>query len=463
MRKLVLSLVSIVAISAFVVACGDDDVQPDKGPVFLDNGVNDGGVGDQIVLGDVPTVKPDAGGKCLKATLGKTCTSTGGECGDGHICLLTSSDGKTGVCTCDCTTDDSSTPLVNEDSCPDLSTSECGTITTSKGQSKMCFNFCKPTLGKNTCGGQVKCLPSSRNYIGGSLDKSHCFFVGGCAKDSDCPVSTNTTCDTVKKNCPTGEECLALVTGAVDGFCNKPGKCDTVSGICDVKPASLSKAAAKVGDACKSDVECAGNQICLQERDYSKICLARDAAGACTKNLGKEGAACTKAEECCSSKCTANKCGAGTPCAVIYRNGYCVTPNCVFSDSLTKFKCGAGSDCGILPGFCLKSCDITKAGDCRGNANDLWGDYECRSWNNLTFGGNVAASSTPVCEGGLYISCDFFKNNPSLDCSVFGDKTNTTKMSCRTLGNVATTDKYDGKGRCFDDTSSGTKVRNPLP
>lgn len=74
---------------------------------------------------------------CDKSVVGKVCTSSGsvggGECGDpavtGALCLLTDEVSATenrGVCTCPCAADDPQTPLVNEDSCPDLSATVCG-------------------------------------------------------------------------------------------------------------------------------------------------------------------------------------------------------------------------------------------------------------------------------------------------------------------------------------------------
>jgi len=464
MRKLVFGIVGILAIGAFVVACGDDDKPtPDKGPTPFDGGVLDNGGDDLPWLAEGGTDEGGPIGKCDENSLGKACTADT-DCGGGtapNKCLGTSSTG--GVCVCDCTPDDTSTPLVNEDSCPNLKTSGCGSITYTSGQKgNLCFKYCDPTLGTNTCSGKIACLSRSGAQVG-FFDKAICLFEG-CTKDSDCPVATSTKCDTTKKNCPTGEECLATWTGSVDGLCAKPGKCDTASGLCDVKPATLSKATAKVGDPCKDDTECADNQSCFAETDLAAICLARDSAGACTKKLAKSGATCTTDDDCCSGGCTGGKCDAGRPCGVLYRNGYCVTANCAFSKTLTQFACDAGSTCNVLfsGGICFKKCDLTKAGECRGNASDLWGDYECRGWNNLSLGG-TAISDAPTCENGMGTACDVFGTSGSLDCSSLGDKTNTTKMSCRTLGNKATTNKFDSSGFCFDDTASGTAIRNPLP
>jgi hypothetical protein len=465
MRKLVISFVGILAIGAFMVACGDDD-KPIKqdGKAVFDGGADTNGGSDLPWMLEGSTADKPPAGNCDEPSLGKVCTADT-DCGGGaapNKCLGTSDTG--GVCVCDCTPDDSSTPLVNEDSCPNLSANGCGTITYTSGASgNLCFKFCKPTLGTNTCQGKIACSPRSGANVG-IFDKAVCLFPG-CTKDSDCPVATSTKCDPVAKTgCPAGEECLATWTGSTDGVCAKPGKCDTASSLCDVKPASLSKATAKVGDICKDDTECAANQGCFSETDLSQVCLAKDSAGACTKKLAKSGAACTKDEECCSSGCTSGKCEAGRPCGVMNRSGYCITSGCGFASSLTKFACDAGSTCNSLfsGGICFKKCDLTKAGECRGNANDLWGDYECRGWDALSLGG-VAIAAVPTCEPGMTTACDVFGTSGQLSCASLGDKTNSTKMSCRTLGNKATTDKYDSSGFCFDDTASGTKVRNPLP
>ena len=142
-----------------------------------------------------------------------------------------------------------------------------------------------------------------------------------------------------------------------------------------------------VGDTCKDDRDCAQNQSCRMEIDQSKY-------------KKKQYVTCASDSECCSGTCIGGMCTKGI-CSVENRNGYCTTKNCAFSASLTAFACDSGSDCSKMwaGGLCFKTCDMTSKTDCRNNAADYFGDYECRGWNNLTLGG-VPVTKMPICEPG---------------------------------------------------------------
>jgi hypothetical protein len=113
-------------------------------------------------------------------------------------------------------------------------------------------------------------------------------------------------------------------------------------------------------------------------------------------------------------------------------------------------------------GLCFKTCSLTTAADCRNHSGDLFGDYECRGWNNLSLGG-VPVTTAPICEEGGLFTCDFLSTS-SLDCSSVGSSmSNPTNMACRSLGNTILTNSYDPLGRCLDNTASGTTYRSPLP
>ena len=96
------------------------------------------------------------------------------------------------------------------------------------------------------------------------------------------------------------------------------------------------------------------------------------------------------------------------------------------------------------------------AADCRGQAKDLYGDYECRAWDRLSWGGSVKISDKPGCDIGPAMTCDLLGAN--LDCSYVGLKNNPTNMSCRGLDGTKLA-KGTAKGFCLDDTASGTKKR----
>jgi hypothetical protein len=475
MRKL--SITMIVAFAAMAAAaCGDDTKPPVKSDAKVDKKIVqfdgtpgaeglillDGGTKDGMKPGDG---QPGDGQPiaCDPAAIGRPCTDKGQECGATATCLLTSATG--GFCTCECTVDDPQTPLVNEDNCPNLAKNACAKIELTGGTTKnFCLQTCEPKFGANDCQGKLSCDPRSGASFG-FFDKAVCALIG-CAKDEDCPVVTATKCDGCgadgkncdppkQLNCPTGQLCITF-SGGDEGRCIMPGSCDTVSGLC--KDHTKGKATAKVGDACKDDTECAGNMKCLSESDMAK------------DGYKKGGETCTKGDECCSNTCTAGKC-TNSPCPVLYRNGYCSITGCQFAKTLTTKACPADAACLALysGGMCFKTCDMTKAGDCRNNPNDYLGDYECLGWQNLTFGSGIPAvtPAKPVCMTGVGIGCDFFKGSSTLDCGALGadgtGKTNPTNMSCRTLDNKPTTDKYDAMGYCLDDTASGTKIRSPLP
>jgi hypothetical protein len=381
--------------------------------------------------------------------IGKACTASGGECGTVGTCLLTST--NNGICTCSCTVDDPATPLVNEDSCPDLSKNICGSVEMSSGAiQSYCFHKCQPKIGASDCSAGIACDPVAGAYAG-IWDKAICFFPG-CTKDADCPVTTSTTCNTTTPSCPTGQACLALVSTSTQGRCAKPGTCDLVSGLCAAH--SLGKATAQIGDPCKDDTECAGNMTCQIELDMA------------TLGAKKQGGTCTSDSDCCSGVCSsAGTCTKGL-CMVKNRNGYCTIQGCIFASTLTQSACPSGSLCNIFytAGLCQKACTMATASSCRGNAADLFGDYECRAWNNLTLGG-TPVTTAPVCDFGPSMTCNTLQAS-LLDCTTVGDyssSSNPTQMGCRTLDNKTTTDLYDPTGLCLDTTSSGTVYRSPLP
>ncbi len=468
MKRIGIALVLVLGI--VFAGCSDDDVkkEADKGKVQLDGG------------GDSTTTQPEAGtdssvtgleggtgtdgGKltCKKENIGKACGKDTSEkdCGKNATCLLLTE--KAGICTCQCTPDDSKTPLVNEDTCPGQPNIMCSgkslEVTTGGKKSKknFCLKLCTPKLGANSCNKPFVCHPSSGAfwYLYG---KAVCFYSTadrGCAKDDDCLVSTGKKCSVAKKDCATGQKCLSWSTGGDAGLCIGAGKCDKPSGLC--KPQTNTKTT-KIGDPCKGDMDCGSGQTCMMEYDDAK-------------DLGKvaAGKACKADSDCCSNSCTTGKCDAGAPCVLNNRNGYCTRADCAFEKTLTHAKCPTGSHCNKLynTGFCQKSCKLaskTGADACRGNAKDKMGDYECRSWNALASSAGAFAKG-PVCDFGPVIGCYWLKppagSTSTLSCASLGTYSGTTndnktKMGCRDLKNKVLSDKYSKSGWCFDDTASG--------
>jgi hypothetical protein len=142
---------------------------------------------------------------------------------------------------------------------------------------------------------------------------------------------------------------------------------------------------------------------------------------------------------------------------VYSRNGYCTSTACAYAASIPAANCDGTAVCSLAypSGRCLKTCDQTKPGTCRGNSNDKLGDYECRAWNNL-YAGSVKLAPSPVCEWGSFVPCTTFQA-AKLTCAAVGPIPNTTAMACRNPDTGAPLADYDPSGACLDDTASGPK------
>ena len=342
---------------------------------------------------------------CNLSMLDKPCTKQSDCGGSDERCLKVAGEAK-GYCTCLCTPDNRGTPLINEDTCPGATTQQtsvCRGIKVGSGKrTNVCVRSCKPRLGASDCQPGRSCQPLSlvltQNY---SLPLC---LGAACTADKECRVLTGSICSK-QLPCPAAETCLPAVPGMPHGACARAGKCDTNSGLC--APHGHGKVTAKVGDPCKSDLDCAGEMSC-------------DSRG-----------------------------GAGR---------YCVTRGCACAKTLTHAACKAGALCNPLypGGLCQKACDLTKAQTCRGHKADKLGDLECRAWNNVVqFKGGPSITSAPVCDFGSSAPCVNFKNT-GYDCSLLGLKpSNPTAMACRDLSGKLLKDKFDTKGYCLDSTASG--------
>jgi hypothetical protein len=319
--------------------------------------------------------------------------------------------------------------MASEDSCP--VGNKCAEIPMNDNTTqKYCLKVCNPQIGSNECDGEIACNLEAAIYFGES--QAACLF-SKCKTNTDCVVSTATACKVSEKNCPSGETCYRKFTDNDDGICHRPGKCDTKSGLCDKREDNFTTGA-KVGAPCQSDLDCDANQQCEMEIDLTEI------------GKKKSGEACTQDTDCCSGKCGTDKtCAVGRPC-VLNRNGYCWISGCNFKDTLTHKACPTGSECDVrfLLGYCMKTCELAKADTCRGNANDYYGDYECREWKNIG-----VPIQQPLCDFGYMTPCSFFKGS-DYDCSKL-----SSDMACQTVYNQPLSDKYDSSGYCFDSTASG--------
>ncbi len=344
---------------------------------------------------------------CVK--LGHTCVASS-SCCPGLSC--TALDTGVQICSRGCTPDDPKTPLVNEDTCG--WTHVCGSVTT-PGKTYRCLQKCAPKASSNPCPKGLACHPSSPRYSG-KISQAVCVYPA-CKTGKDCPVMLSETCDmaTAVPKCtkmPKGAFCSPDGKGSTVGRCALDGVCNAASGLCGVH--KRGKAAAKVADPCTDDRDCAGQMRCLMEEKQ-----------------------------------------AGT---VRQRNGYCTIEGCIFASTLSYRACSVGSTCSryAYGGLCFRSCNLQQATTCRNHPGDKHGDYECRAWNNLSVGGGVVVSKTPVCEPGHWATCDLF-GSAKLDCSYLGlyNKNNPTKMICRDPKSGKALPKGSPGGFCLDSTASG--------
>jgi len=319
------------------------------------------------------------------------------------------------VCTMKCTPDDYITPLIDEDNCPkssSLTPSYYCADFTKQGKDHYCMRKCNPVLKSNDCPAGIACHPSSVSFT--NYGSYAICAMPACTSNTHCPVILNTVCKpSASGQCaglPTGVFCHPDTPGSSSGRCALPGVCEKASGLCDAHKHGTAKA--KVGDPCDDDRDCAGQMRCMQQETKGGV--------------------------------------------VEYRNGYCTIPGCAFAKTLTLRQCTTESVCSMLyaGGMCLKSCSLSKASDCRGQAKDLHGDYDCRAWDKLMIGGAVVAK-TPVCEPGHNVPCDIFGNTSTLDCTYLGLKGNTTNMTCRDRKSGKVLTKGSPQGLCLDTTTSG--------
>ena len=128
MKRLAVQFLAMGAAALLIGACGGDTKKTntdggkksDSGTVKLDKGTNPPLTDGSVVLkdigpigGDGTTTPGDGGstGVCDPAVVGTACSSKN-NCKTGW-CLLLDQTKDIGICTCDCTPDDSATPLVN--------------------------------------------------------------------------------------------------------------------------------------------------------------------------------------------------------------------------------------------------------------------------------------------------------------------------------------------------------------
>jgi hypothetical protein len=385
--------------------------------------------------------------------IGRPCTDKTFEVCGPFDCVATNTDHTAGVCTCECTQDDPATPTVDEDNCPDTKRNVCAEVVLKGGSVRhYCFQKCSPRIGANECQEPLACALSSPYTFRSPGYHAVCAFHG-CTENWQCPVRTAKAC-TDEMDCDTSnsEYCLDVVYGSPQASrrCARPGKCDLLSGLCDKNPVGLFDPDAKVGDPCDSDLDCGAAMSCVIQVDTAAY-------------LKRGGEPCFSDRECCSERCEGNSCAPGL-CTIRFRNGYCTITGCAYKD-LGLRACPAGSDCNLIyrAGLCQMSCSVSDPLGCRDNIADLYGDYECRSWDNvdmINLAGSPQAASGPVCDFGTWLSCAYLDSS-GIPCAELGDVDDSTKMRCRDLyGNIIA--PSDPLGFCLDTTVSG-KMHRPMP
>ncbi|MCA9666319.1 MAG: hypothetical protein KC503_12050 [Myxococcales bacterium] len=360
----------------------------------------------------------------------------------GNTCVFTDPNSNVGVCGCACTPDNLSTPLVNEDSCPDVASLACATVRNGDrkgGTVNVCMRKCKPALHvANPCPKGTACDPRTNRFSVSRVDQAFC-GVPACLSDNDCPEQTGQQCLVGaggSNGCQVGSSCLPFVVGGKQGRCVKPGRCDKTSGLCLPR---LSSGTQQVGSPCKADQDCPANGHCELPVDNAVL-------------RKPFGALCVDDSQCCSGRCDGGRCTLGL-CEEHSRNGYCVIDGCLF---LPEFKCSGASTCvaTYAGGRCLATCNPSQANSCRGLGSvaggDKYGDYECRDWSQLSLNG-VPVANAPVCQWGDAVQCNgqhilWPYNNTALTCAIFG-------AQCRALDGSLVTSATQ-VGLCLDATAS---------
>jgi hypothetical protein len=227
-------------------------------------------------------------------------------------CDLATGKGCTGVCTlAGCTLEDIATPEI-EDDCPEGTV--CTRIPVATGEVKtFCLDRCEPAVDKNPCSSKhagLTCHPASVVLN----DHTEVCLYPACEKDSDC--------------------------GNMDPI-NPDSICLEKSGMC----LSRGDPAGKIGDPCKTSLDCGPHQYCLLEQTD----------------------------------------GSGT----LFEDGYCTLVGCKYNDKFSDpkmpyWQCPPESKCffmgsGQFISFCLAvNCDPSQPDDkdgCRDQASP--GQYDC--------------------------------------------------------------------------------------
>ncbi len=315
------------------------------------------------------------------------------------------------ICSSACTPDDPQTPLVNEDSCPDLTQYTCAPANPAMPAQHLCVRRCAPQYATSVCGAGLACHWASAPYAQ-ELDQAVCVWPR-CTAAKDCPIYLALSCTPgASGQCTSvaGAFCAPDEASATGGTCALAGSCHQVSGLC--LPHSTTGQGA-IGATCKDDRDCKTGMRCDRQRTTLGVLHAR--------------------------------------------NGYCTLEGCAFAKTLPQRACPAGSVCNRLfpGGLCFKSCKLENPGDCRGNPADKHGDYECYSWSNLV-AGSVMIADAPTCEPADTYPCSFF-GSAKINCSYLGNYPgNSTQMACRdrTTGAIKPSPTAPD-GFCLDTTSSG--------
>lgn len=327
------------------------------------------------------------------------------QCCGGQKCLQLPTGVK--VCSASCSF---ATPLTPY--CDDDYRQSCGRVVPGSKDGQ-CLQRCTPALGKNSCPKGLACDPRGTLYSD-DAKRSVCAHPA-CTSAKDCPVRLSQACDpaaTVPQctAAPAGAFCAALDPPATGGTCALPGACDLASGLC--KPHKLGQSAAVIGQPCVDDRGCGGAMLCDMQRTLS---------------------------------------GGG----VHARNGYCTLQGCAMAQYLPHRACHVGSTCNrfYAGGRCMRTCKQDQAAQCRGEAKDSHGDYDCYDWTGLVTA-SVTVAAAPTCEPVDNHPCPLF-STPPLECSVLGGKQNATKMACRDRATGKLLAKGAAGGYCLDLTASG--------
>ena len=313
---------------------------------------------------------------------GAACTNDA-ECGASNVCLTEMNSGNPGgYCTLGCQSDN-----------------DCGNNAFCSG------GICLPSCTTNAnCRAGYSCSDFYGTGNTCNRDTALAEPGGSCMDDANCQSSIF------------GAVCFTEVSNPnfADGFCTlnclgDDDSCQAGSTCTGIGPDAQGADRFICSDKCVADADCRTGYLCTDfDSDGQTECWP-GATG-----MGLPGSACTAVQDCAGGD--VGLCASGAD----FVDGYCTT-------DCTQTGCAAGSECTALSptaSFCLDSCDVNVANDCRSGYScvDMDNNNTTECFPIATGSAGIGSSCTAVqdCAGGQDGFCltnGFMDGYCSIDCT----------------------------------------------